>query len=401
MGFLKDRFLTLTLALGLLIRLALSILPGFKFDIDTWFAWAQRLNEVGFPNFYSDKIWTTYTPGFLYILAFLGYLKNLLQIPDGYFFIVLKLPSIIAEVMTGYISYLIIPNKHWKKIALIFVIFNPAFIFNSAVFGQFDGLFSLVLLLSVYFLIQKRLVLSSIFYALAFSLKPQAIIVIPVFLFFMLKNLSIKNIIKLTLPAILTTELSFLPFFSTNLINGPVNLILNILNTYPYASIFAYNLWGIFGFWVPDNKAFLNTSYQNWGYILLIFFWVVVIYVYIKIKKLSFFALAVLSSLSFFFLVTRMHERYLYPSLIFLILFATLKKSKLLLYFVLILTIIHFLDLYYVYIYYTQFFLKENSVLYNPDLYNLLENNITIISFFSTIVFFVICKGILKLDHED
>ena len=402
MDIFKDRFLILLLLFGFLIRIMFSHLPGFKFDIDTNFAWAIRLNEVGFSNFYSNKIWTSYTPGFLYILAFLGYLKTLIQIPDSYFFVVLKLPSIIGEIIMGYVAYLIIPNKYklWKNIALILILFNPAFIFNSAVFGQFDGLFSLVLLISVYSLIQRKLISSSIFYALAFILKPQAVIVIPVYLFYLIENFSIKNIIKLILPGAVTTTISFLPFFPANFLNGPVNLVLNILNTYPYASIFAYNFWGILNFWIPDNRLFLNINYQNWGFIFLGVFWLIIAYFHIRIKKLSVFTLAAISALSFFFLLTRMHERYLYPGLVFLIILAALKKSSLLITLTIILSLIHLLNLYYVYIYYNQFYLKLPEIIYIPALYNIADRSIQLLSILSTFIFILISISILKLNNE-
>ena len=216
MGILKDRFLILILIIGFLVRLVLTPIPGFKFDVDTWFAWAERLNNVGFANFYSDQVWTSYPPGFLYILGFLGFIKNLFSISPSLFPMILKLPSILAELAMGFFIYRITPDnfKGWQKIGLILIIFNPAFIFNSAVFGQFDGLFSLILLLSAYFLSRKKLVFSSLFWGLSFLLKPQAILFLPVFAFYIFKKFSIQSILKLFLPATFLIFLSFLPFFT-------------------------------------------------------------------------------------------------------------------------------------------------------------------------------------------
>ncbi len=101
MKIFKDRFLILSLLLGLFIRLILTPVTGFKFDIDTWFAWAERLNNIGFANFYSDQVWTSYPPGFLYILGVLGSIKNLFHINPSLFHMVLKLPSILAELAIG------------------------------------------------------------------------------------------------------------------------------------------------------------------------------------------------------------------------------------------------------------------------------------------------------------
>ena len=396
MVILKDRFFILSLFTGLLIRLFLSPIQGFKFDVDTWFAWAQRLNSFNFSSFYSDTIWTGYPPGFLYILSFLGFIKNLFQITDSTFYILLKFPSIIAEIILGIIIYKIIPKEFviWRKIALIFVIFNPSFVFNSAIFGQFDGLFSLTVLLSVYFLIKKRLVFSSIFWGVSFLLKPQAVLLGPVFLFYMLKNFSIKNIITISLSLILTILIAFLPFFPNNIVLGPINIVTNLLDFYPFNSIFAYNLWGILGFWIKDSNNYLNITYQNWGYILFVLF-LSLIFFYGRRRKLSQYSIASLSSLGFFFLLTRMHERYLYPSLVFLIIVFAFRRSKLLAILTAILSLLHFLDLYYVYIYYNQFFLKLPEIIYLPYIYNFANNNIALISFISTVVFGIISINIL------
>ncbi len=399
MNIFKDRFLILSLLLGLSTRLILTPIPGFKFDVDTWFAWAQRLHEVGFLSFYSDKIWTGYPPGFLYILSLLGFIKNLFQISDSNFYIVLKLPSIIAEIILGAIIYQIIPDKYsiWKKLSLFLVILNPAFIFNSAIFGQFDGLFSLVLVVSIYFLTQKRIIFAAIFWAISFLLKPQAIILSPVFFLYILKNFSPKNLLYLSFPFLLTIFIGFFPFFIFNPIKGPIDLITNLLDYYPYGSIFAYNFWGIFGFWIPDNKKWLDISYQNIGFILLVIFWVITGFFYFS-KKVSLFTLSSLSTLSFFFLLTRMHERYLYPALVFMIIFSILKKSKILTSLTIILSSLHLLDLYYVYIYYNQFYLKIPQTIYYASIYNFADKNIPLISFFSTLIFFLISINILKLN---
>lgn len=401
MGILKDRFLLIILFSGVLIRLVLTPIPGFKFDVDTWFAWAERLNIVGFVHFYSDKVWTGYPPGFLYILGFLGFIKNFLQITPTSFYMLLKLPSILSEIILGFIVYKIIPeqNLNWRKIGLMFVVLNPAFIFNSSIFGQFDGLFSLTLLISVYLLTKKKLGYSSLFWGISFLLKPQAILLSPLFLFYLMKDLSLKNLLSTVLPILLITIIAFFPFFPANPITGPINLVSNLFDFYPYNSIFAYNLWGILGFWVKDNNTFINVTYQNWGYLLFVIF-LSAGFFYWRKGQLSIYSLTAFSSLGFFFLLTRMHERYLYPSLVFLIMVSAFKKSSRLAILTGILSIIYFLDLYYVYIYYNQFYLKLPEVIYFPVIYAFTNKYSRLISLFSTIFFLWSSISILKLNHE-
>lgn len=402
MKIFRDHFLFFNLFLGLFIRLMFSSVPGFKFDVDTWFSWAQRLNEVGYMNFYSDSVWTGYPPGFLYVLSFLGLIRNILQITDAQFYILLKLPAILAEIAIALLAYRIIPAKYelWKKIALVFILFNPAFIFNSSIFGQFDGLFSLILLLTIYFLVKNKFYSASFFWGLAFLLKPQAVLILPFFLFYFLKNYSLRRVALMSLISIITVIIGFFPFFPKNFIFGPISLIINLLDYYPYTSIFAYNIWGIQGFWIKDSILFLNITYQNWGYLIFIFYLVFVSILGIK-RKLSFYSIAALFSLGSFFLITRMHERYLYPSLIFLILVSSMRKSLTLLILTGILILIHFLDLYYVYIYYNQFYLKLPEILYMPDIYNFAANNIPLISLVSTLIFTMITINILFSKTED
>lgn len=398
----EQYFLILTLLIGFLIRLLLTPIQGFKYDVDTWFSWAQRLNEVGFANFYSDAIWTGYTPGFLYIISFLGYLRNFFQINDPAFYILLKLPSIIAEIILGFIIYKIIPAKYilWRKLSLILIIISPAFIFNSAIFGQFDGLFSLFLIVTIQLLTKYKPFRATIFWSIALLLKPQALLLLPVFMFYVIKNRSFKTAILMFCTSILIVFIGFLPFFPINPVFGPIQLVTNLLDHYPYNSIFAYNFWGIFGFWLSDSNTYLNITYQYWGYIFFAFY-LCYIFFYGLRKNLSFYSITTLVSLGSFFLVTRMHERYLYPSLIFLIVISSLKKSRLLLGLTATLILIHFLDLYYVYIYYNQFQLKLPETIYAPFLYNLASNNISAISFFSTLIFVLMTITIVLSNNEN
>lgn len=401
MGILKNKILLIIVLGGFILRMMLTPLPGFRIDVDAWFAWAQRLNQLGFANFYSDQIWTNYTPGFLYILGLLGWIKNSLQINNSLFYLMLKLPSILAEVALAVFVYqwFINKSKAWAKIALMAILFNPAFIFNSAVWGQIDGLFSLVLVLSIYFLMQKGFILSSIFLALGFLIKPQAIFLLPAFGLYLFKNFSLKNFLQLSLPLIFTTFLVSLPFFLNQPFTGLINLIYRMLGDYPFISLYAYNFWGIWGFWINDSNLWNGLTLKTWGYLLYIFYWIIIIFLYFK-RKISILVLVTLAALSFFFLPTRVHERYLYPAIPFLILVAALLKSHLIWILAMILSLIHFLNLYYVYVYYNEFYLKMPKLLYNSTLYNLLDTQGRSLSFLSTTIFVLISLVIIKLKHE-
>ncbi len=189
------------LIFGLLLRLVLALLPGFKIDVDDWFSWALRLNEVGFPNFYSENVFTDYPPGYLYILSALAFIKSFFQLSSEQFYLLLKLPAIIADITLAYLIYKEVKKTFSEKISLIssfLILFNPAFIFNSSIWGQIDSLFTLTLFLSIYFLQNKKLKLASLILGLTFLIKPQAIAVFPIFLIYFLRLKNLRKMFELS-----------------------------------------------------------------------------------------------------------------------------------------------------------------------------------------------------------
>lgn len=393
----NGNFLIICLILiGLILRLLLLPIPGFKFDVDTWFSWADRLSSFNFQLFYSDKTWTNYTPGYLYILSILGFLKNLFLINNSLFYILLKIPAVISEIILGFIIYFILKkqSQFWAKISAAFVLLNPAFIFNSSIWGQIEGLFSLLLFLSIFYLNEKKFTKSSLALAISFLVKPQAIIISPVaFLFFIKQKAFRKSFLFFTVSFISICILSF-PFFLSNPFNI-FNLFLKMTSDYQYNSLFAYNFWGIFGFWVNDSTKWQAVSLNLWGIILFGIYFILLGYLYIK-KNLNFFALTTLLFLGFFFLPTRVHERYIYPSLVFLIFYLGFIKSKTIAIICLSLTLIHFLNLYYVYVYFNENYLKLPYLLYNNYLYSFLDNHGKLLSFLSFAIFIILNIVIIK-----
>jgi dolichyl-phosphate-mannose-protein mannosyltransferase len=384
---------------GLLIRLILALQPGFKIDVDDWFYWALRLNETGFAKFYSPDIFTDYLPGYLYILSFLAFLKETFNLSDFAFYYILKLPAIISEIGLGILIYFSLKDHSPKKalLAASLVFLTPAFIFNSAVWGQVDGVLTIALFASIFCLVKKRFILSSIFIALAFLIKPQAIAIFPVYLLYLVKNFSFEKVIKLTLPAFCTDVLLSFPFFPNNPFEGLLNRVLATASQYQYNSLFAYNLWGMMGFWIPDTNSLGPLTLQITGFILYGTFWVFLSILYFK-KNLNLYALSALACLGFFFLPTKVHERYLYPALVFLIYTIFYYRSTWVNISTHLLLLIHFFNLYYVLIYYNQIYFNMPQLLYSEPIYALLDSKAKLLSLLSTILFLTITYQLTR--HE-
>ena len=273
---------------------------------------------------------------------------------------------------------------------------NPALIFNSAIWGQIDGFLTLFLLLSVSFLSQNLAAAAAFFWSVSFLIKPQSIALTPLFAFYLIQQ-KMKKITPFTLIFILTTFLLSFPFFSNNLM-GIINLFLQMVNDYKYTSLFAYNFWGIIGFWINDSQSFFLLTYQQLGFLLLGIYLIYILFLYFK-KGVSLYTVSALLFLAFFFLPTRVHERYLYPGLIFLLITAGVYKSVPLYLSALILSLLHLLNLYYVYVYYNEIFFNLPKTLYQVTLYKTLENNSQLLSAISFIMFIIISWAVFKLKH--
>lgn len=397
---LSNRRILVVILLGLAVRLLLSFLPGFKIDVDDWFAWSDRLSSFNFSQFYSKEVFTDYTPGYLYILSILGFLKNLLQLPDNIFYLILKLPAIISDIVIGLLVYKEI-RKHVSTKAALFVLvlilFNPVVIFNSSVWGQIDSILTLLIFATIITLKNNNFILSSLLFGLALLVKPQALTIAPLMILFLLSHFKLSNLFKLSIPFFLLIFILTFPFFPNQTLIKLTQHISNTANEYPYTSLNAYNFWGIIGFWINDSQLWNSLSYQTWGYILFISYTVMIGYFFFT-KRLSIYTMAALAILGFFFLPTRVHERYLYPAIVFLILVAILLKSRLILLLTASLTTIQLLNLYYVYVYYNEIYFKLPKLLYHPLIYNILANNSKSLSLISTIIFILISVTIIN--HE-
>ena len=126
--------------------------------------------------------------------------------------------------------------------------------------------------------------------------------------------------------------------------------------------MFSYNLWSFAGWWIPDSTKLFGVTYQILGIIIYFTFLLLIILPLFKKRVhknnfLIYFALA-LASFAFFLFLTRIHQRYLLPFFAFLLISALIKNSLKLRIIYVILSLIHFINLWYVYYYYNFVFVN-------------------------------------------
>lgn len=303
-------------------------------DHGTFVAWSNILIQGGLANFYNS--WSDYLPGYLYILYILGKLKAILPIPEVLLY---KLPAILADLITGYLIYKIILKFKDSRVALWaagIYIFNPAILANSTLWGQVDSLTALFSLLTVY-LMALNPYLSASSLALGTLIKPQAAFIAPVIIVLMIKNKwKYTQVLTYIIIGLAIFILGFVPFRlqANNLFVFIFNRLVFSANEYPYASVNAFNFWGILAMWKPDNLI-----YQIAGIVLSLSILAAVIYKTWSKKGAEYLWMAIIFLATFLFL-TRIHERHMLTVFAPLIISASLSPELLIVYAVLSLTYI-------------------------------------------------------------
>ena len=223
----------------------------------------------------------------------------------------------MADIATALLIFMIARKYAGFKVAFLALIsyaFNPAIIYDSAIWGQVDSIYTLFFMFAIMLFISDKPVLSGASMALAILTKPQSLVLVPLFALVMMKKHPPLTLAKVSTASIAAFVIVALPFYIDSSIFGLFKLYFSSYIQYPYNSLNAFNLWAFTGLFQPDNTHFLVMTYRMWGYLLFGVLFIYVAYITMKSKddKSIYIASAILF-FGFFMFFTRIHERYLFP----------------------------------------------------------------------------------------
>lgn len=333
----NEKFLILTLlGVGLFLRISLAaVINGHPFDLNLFKNWATTAAD-NLSQVYQGRNASDYPPLYIYVLFLIGKIESL-PLLSPYFTLLLKLPSIIADIATAFLLYRLAKKRFSLEISLLigtFYTFNPAIWLNSTVWGQVDSFFSLLVVLAVALLSEKKIGLASILFTSAVLMKPQGIIFLPVLFFELVRRKSVQSWIKVVGASLLTALVIVLPFSLHTQGLWIFKLFASTLGEYPYASVNAFNFFSLLGKnYASDTGLLLGVSYHSWGMLAIVLITSTAWLLYIKGKSKDYAAAAALLLIvGVFTFSTRMHERYLFPAVAMSILaFIYLRDKRLML----------------------------------------------------------------------
>lgn len=342
--------LVVVMAIAFLVRLVGAVsYRGYEVDINCFLAWADMIYENGISNFYSLEAFTDYPPGYMYVLYVIGALRSVFHIAQAstLSIIMTKLPAILADMAIGWLVYKI-ACKRFKEtgaacLACLYLL-TPAIVLDSAIWAQVDSVFTLCVVLMCYLVTEKKLIPAYFVFALGILIKPQSLIFTPVLIYGIIDQIFIESYrqddrqtfyrkfwmnLGCGILAILFIGVFMLPFG----FGDALSQYTETLGSYPYASVNAYNFWTMIGRnWANQEETLFGIAYQTWGVLSIIATVIFSAVIHFRSRefgsKYYFFAAFIVTCV--FTMSVRMHERYIYPAIVLLLLcFAVRPRKKL------------------------------------------------------------------------
>ncbi|PIT97079.1 hypothetical protein COT77_03385 [Candidatus Berkelbacteria bacterium CG10_big_fil_rev_8_21_14_0_10_41_12] len=324
----KIYYLYIALALAIFIRLFFLFFPGHVMDINTFVHWGEIIYQKGFFSLYGVNFFQNvdYPPLVPYIVS--QWIKIMPFADHAFLFKFFVLVIDLAIVWMIFRKSL--ANNVSLVLASVAIISLPLAI-DGSLWGQVDNLAFLLLIISFGFLIEKKNYLSLLFLIVAILAKPHAMIAVPVYFLFFIK----QGFKKIYLPTLCSLGFVALLILLFNYFSGGnlLDSFTKVVGRYTMLSLNAFNVWWIIygaeSWNIADTQKFGFLTYRQVSEIIFIILFIPIAIRIVKEKVISdkIFLYSALTYLMFFMFLTEMHERYLYLAVAFLTIFVLVDKK--------------------------------------------------------------------------
>ena len=294
----------------------------YKYCIETWLKKIIKLGGIKSLKYSVGN----------YNIIYMTFLSIISYLPFKHLYVV-KLFSVIFDFISAIYGALIVnkifndkKNKSlYMSLVYTLILFIPTSLINSALWGQCDSIYTAFTLISLYYLIDDKIIPSFIFAGIAFSFKLQFVFILPlyIYLYFKKKNISLLHFLIIPLvnfitwiPAIImgrSIKDCLLIYFSQT---GAQNDVLtnNFPNIYKFIDLF---------FGKSQGMVCLILTVVIIGSVLLF-----LIYNDVKITNEKIINLSILFIIIMTQFLPYMHERYAFTAEILLCIYVVLNKGK-------------------------------------------------------------------------
>ena len=318
--------LGLLLLASLAVRLLALELDGHNGDVRVTARWAEYMAEVGPWRFYEGS--GSIYPALLYPLWLMGALLD-----GDALHIAVKAMSIPFDLAIGVLLFAVMRRRSGDDVGLAaagLYLLNPAAVLAGPVWGQVDSAGTLAYLGALIALAARRWTTAGALGVLAMLVKPQfGLVLLPILV------VAVLAAVRWGTPRPLLRGLGGMLaaglVICVPLALHPIRYVEMLAATaarQPSTSLNAFNPWGLFvGFKVPDEP------YVGYGTALLLLGVAGALLGLRRRPRLAVvLGVGAALVLAFYFLPTRVHERYLYPAIVLLAPFAPAGRPELVAY---------------------------------------------------------------------
>lgn len=321
--------------IGFIIRAGFGINYSDKASDLNNLRWvASTIRQSGFEGVYASGTTVSFSPMVMQLMGIVAAIGKLLHLDDGKiastaWIILFKLPSIICDLVAVGLLFKIGKKKFTTRGAMLLATayaLNPCAILDSGIWAQVDGITALCALCICWFLYKKKSGFAVIAFTIAVLTDPLALVMLPVLVIGIVDDLFLDGFVaKEAGKFAICVAVSVAGVLAICMPLGFDNVWNNTKAGYeglPYCSINGYNFWNLIGFnWTAEDTTYLGMQVKTVSVILLVICLVAMLaYHYAtKRKKENYFTIGAFSVITLFTFGLRMHERYMFMSMVLLL----------------------------------------------------------------------------------
>lgn len=304
---------------------ALHWLPGYSFDVGQFTRWALRIDAVGPAHFYGPGYAYAfdYPPGGIYLLWPFGSIGRALRLSSEHLRIVIETPPLAADFLIGLTMFAYLrrsgrsPAIAWA--GMLLVALNPALLFDTVVWGQTDSEVTSLMWLATVVALEGEYVLAAAVLALAVLVKPHALILIPLLACWLWRKDGVARLWAPIAAFVVTTAVAVAPFAMGHPWDWLPRFYSEGMAAYRETSVNAFNLMAIVGgLRQPESATVIGVSGFTLGMALVLAVLALsCVQVWRNPSRQRLILAAFIALFGEFLFGPRMHERYLYPAIVF------------------------------------------------------------------------------------
>ncbi|MGA2410848.1 MAG: glycosyltransferase 87 family protein, partial [Candidatus Binataceae bacterium] len=233
-------------------------------------------------------------------------------------------PPLLADLLLGTTMFAWL-RRSGRSLAIawagmLLIALNPALLFDSVVWGQTDSLVTSMMWLAALLALDSEYEVAAALLAIAVLQKPHALIMLPALVSRLLRKDGISRLLAPAGAFAITVAIAVAPFAAGRPWDWLPRFYAGALATFPQTSVNAFNLMAIIGgIRQPETATIFGVSYYALGLALVLAVNALSCMLVWRNPSPQALMFAIFLALfGEFLFATRMHERYLYPALVFM-----------------------------------------------------------------------------------